>query len=70
MNALQEATTQAAQSAELTASAIRAAHKASCWPETDAIQILLVEALADAVKLQRRLEAIAACAASAFYAAR
>lgn len=70
MNALQNATTQAAQSAQLTASAVRAAHKASCWPETDAIQILLVEALADAVKLQQRLEAIETCAASSLYAAR
>lgn len=66
---LQETTQAAAQAAELSMSAIRQAHRAACSDYPDQMEILLLEALGDAVKLHQRLQAIAACAASPRYAA-
>lgn len=59
---LQEVTSAAAQSADLTLSAIREAHKASC-AAGGPMELLLREALGDAVRLHQRLEIIASFAA-------
>lgn len=60
---------QAAQSAKLTASAVRQAHKAAYadQPGAAALELLLFDVIGDAVKLMHRLEAVAACAASPRY---
>lgn len=65
---LQETTQAAAQAAELSLSAIREAHRAACGDHPDALETLLLEALGDAVKLHRRLQLIAECAAGPRYA--
>ena len=60
---LQEATSAAAQSAELTLSAVREAHQASC-ADGGAMELLLREALGDAVRLYQRLDLISSFSAA------
>lgn len=62
MNQLQEATTKAAQAAEMLVSDIRAAHKATC-AAGGPLELLTREAIHDAVRLAQRLHEIAGFAA-------
>ena len=59
---LQEATSAAAQSAELTLSAVMQAHRASC-DDGGPMELLLREAIADTVRLRDRLVLIGMFAA-------
>lgn len=62
MTILQTTTSNAAREADLTLAAVRHAHGASCR-DGGAMELLLREALGDAVRLHQRLELIASFAA-------
>lgn len=57
---LHETLTKAAQSADLLASDIRDAHSQACG-ENPALEILLRDLIADAMKLRNRLAEVEAC---------
>jgi hypothetical protein len=54
--------TEAAQTADLLVQAVRAAHRAHCSDTTSAMELLLRDAMADAVRMLQRLQEIERCA--------
>jgi hypothetical protein len=67
MSTLAAAAAHAAETMALAAITIRKAHTEACRIDGDGLELLLREAIADAVKLQQRMQSIADFAASPRY---
>jgi hypothetical protein len=59
---LAELCTKAAQTAQMTVSDLRQAHVAACDDKESALEVLIRDAMRDAVALSTRLDTIARCA--------